>query len=698
MNLYAHDLSLLDFNYGFSDSIDDSFSLRRTMLNSSFAHRDEDFYYDHRRTMKLHDAATRNSTAPPTHRHDGTSPLPLGMDWSPPPRKWEGRDSVWPHDPHSGWSYCCVIPSWTSMPKSRGSDPVVFYRVQVGIQSPEGVTTVRGILRRYNDFLKLFTELKKAFPSKKIPLAPPKKLLPIKSQEHLEQRRCSLEDWMEKLLSDIDLSRSFQIATFLELEAAVRSSFNDIDKQSSDGDSSTSGAVPPFLSQENSDMASNYGDEMSSEKSELRMTPEGEGRVVATDQISESITNVKLLRLNGTEFIPEPVDSRASGHSQRLSTESIGSDSISDADLPGDPRNAYTSIDADLRIPRDVVATFPVNERNKLNRVLITLQQRLATAKADMEDLIARLNQESAVRQYLTTKVKDLEVELETTKQTCIENIQHTVFSEKEKFTQMQWDVEELQSKCMKLELQLKSEEEGKTRAESTKELIMDENKMLSQELDAVKEQLHNFRKHHEGLESKSKAELKLLVKEVKSLRKSQSELKEELSKQMKEKLKLERVVEKEKKKAELADAANEKLLHECEILRSRLDECSVSFLVEEEDKLVLDTSLPSDTMDLLTTSDNRIGLLLAEAQLLAQDMENLDESHTDKVNDNVNTLRKSEDKLRQILTDTLVDNAILRKQVNSVIRCALRTSSKDNDNEEDTTSRRSVLSKFLEN
>ena len=34
--------------------------------------------------------------------------------------------------------------------------------------------------------------------------------------------------------------------------------------------------------------------------------------------------------------------------------------------------------------------------------------------------------------------------------------------------------------------------------------------------------------------------------------------------------------------------------------------------LVEEEDKLVLDTS-SSDAIDLLTTSDNRIGLLLAE-------------------------------------------------------------------------------------
>lgn len=57
---------------------------------------------------------------------------------------------------------------------------------------------------------------------------------------------------------------------------------------------------------------------------------------------------------------------------------------------------------------------------------------------------------------------------------------------------------------------------------------------------------------------------------------------------------------------------ANTKLLHECAILQKRLRECSVNFLVEEEDKLNIDTS-PSDALDLLATSDNRIGLLLAE-------------------------------------------------------------------------------------
>jgi hypothetical protein len=73
------------------------------------------------------------------------------------------------------------------------------------------------------------------------------------------------------------------------------------------------------------------------------------------------------------------------------------------------------------------------------------------------------------------------------------------------------------------------------------------------------------------------------------------------------------RILQKEKQKMEQANTANAKLLHECGILRDRLQECSVNFLVEEEDKLTVDTSSPSDAIDLLTTSDNRIGLLLAE-------------------------------------------------------------------------------------
>jgi hypothetical protein len=46
-----------------------------------------------------------------------------------------------------------------------------------------------------------------------------------------------------------------------------------------------------------------------------------------------------------------------------------------------------------------------LDQRHKMNRVLLTMQRRLVTVKTDMEDLVSRLNQEIAVKDYLTTKV-----------------------------------------------------------------------------------------------------------------------------------------------------------------------------------------------------------------------------------------------------------------------------------------------------
>jgi len=62
----------------------------------------------------------------------------------------------------------------------------------------------------------------------------------------------------------------------------------------------------------------------------------------------------------------------------------------------------------------------------------------------------------------------------------------------------------------------------------------------------------------------------------------------------------------------EHASSFNEKLLRECAILQKRLQECSVNFSIEG-DKLLLDSPSPADAIDLLNTSNNRIGLLLAE-------------------------------------------------------------------------------------
>ncbi|XP_016649498.1 PREDICTED: uncharacterized protein LOC103328102 isoform X2 [Prunus mume] len=785
MNLYAHDLSLMDFNdFSFSDTFSDSFSRRRTPLYSepeTAPHHNDDDATDARGNND-NKSSIRRSRSPPKYRHDGTSPLPLGMDWSPPPRKWDGRDSVWPHNPPTGWSYCVTIPSWIFLPKSRGSDPVVFYRVQVGVQSREGITTTRGILRRFSDFLKLFSELKKAFPTKDLPPAPPKGFLRMKSQAQLEEFVSCSEDVLWRIgwksyYQTLIYQEMYWLQPFLSLK--LLPAFQEANQQISDVNSSTSGAAPSFLLQAHSDLSvvaasssitSDHGNDTPYDESEIGTPRHGDdnranpgmehstseqdlidsmamsvkfgmfnrnfvqaglerlsrrqfpGRSYASstdrDRVSENNSDARPLRMDGTEFFSEIEDCKRDGHARRLSTESFGSDlssvrvsetsNLGVANLFGDScldlaessEAPNTFVNSDLRFSRDSLVALPSDERHKLNRVLTTMQQRLATAKTDIEDLIARLNQEGAVRQFLTTKVKDLEVELETTRENCKENMQQTVLTEKERFTQMQWDMEELRRKCLDLELQLKSEQDAKVHSESTKISIIQENDMLLQELDASRLQLENLQKYHEEFEAKSKTDVKLLVKEVKFLRNSQSELKQELSRLLKEKLEVERILQKERRRIEGANTANAKLLHECEILRNRLQECSVNFLVEEEDKLILDTSSPSDAIDLLTTSDNRIGLLLAEAQLLAQDVENavmaVDEAHNIAGSD-----RTADDELRKMLTDQFVDSARLRMQVNSVIRCALNANIKaeeeDDEDGGDAYLRKTVLSKFLE-
>lgn len=50
-------------------------------------------------------------------------------------------------------------------------------------------------------------------------------------------------------------------------------------------------------------------------------------------------------------------------------------------------------------------------------------------------------------------------MDLETTRNNCKENMQQTVLIERERFTQTQWDVEELRRQCLDLELKLKHEQ-----------------------------------------------------------------------------------------------------------------------------------------------------------------------------------------------------------------------------------------------
>ncbi|KAG4136830.1 hypothetical protein ERO13_D07G033000v2 [Gossypium hirsutum] len=673
--------------------------------------------------------------SPPKHRHDGTSPLPLGMDWSPPPRKWNGRETVWPHDPQTGWSYSVTIPSWVVLPKARDSDPVVFYRVQVGLQSPEGVTTTRGVLRRFNDFLKLFTELKTAFPKKSLPPAPPKGLLRMKSRVLLEERRCSLEEWMTKLLSDFDLSRSVTVASFLELEAAARSAFQEVNKCSSEpnvaGNSTiSSNEIHPSSNTSHiagcSSVTSDYGSDTAYETSELgspRLGREnssdiGLGDLTLDEDLSGSIENfVKYGMSNideglsmgqtileqledfprhkthnrninktlekdtyngngsrasfhgtdGLELFSEPEPAKAAGHARKLSTESVGSD--------------VTSL-RDLQFSGATQIVLPLDQRHKMNRFLLTMQQGLFTAKTDMEDLIARLNQEIAVKGYLTTKVKDLEVELESTKQKSKENLQQALLIERERFTQMQWEMAELRRKLLEMELNLNPKQDEMQITETTNHSAAKEEDAMLQELNASKEQLNIISKQYEELETKSKAEIKVLVKEVKSLRKSEKELKQEVDQSLSKISEVEVQLEHERQISKHVRTAREKLLNECQLLHNRLLECNVNLSIVDDENLIKDSSLVEEALDLLTTSDDKITVLLAEVQLLVKE-DSSAIGDTDNVHDN-HYDNRIDDELRKIIADIFTENAKLRKQVNSQLQRRLKCDimSKNDDKE----------------
>ncbi|MBA0703517.1 hypothetical protein Golax_015836, partial [Gossypium laxum] len=691
-----------------------------------------------------------------------------------------GRETVWPHDPQTGWSYSVTIPSWVVLPKARDSDPVVvttivyaydrwgqFYRVQVGLQSPEGVTTTRGVLRRFNDFLKLFTELKTAFPKKSLPPAPPKGLLRMKSRVLLEERRCSLEEWMTKLLSDFDLSRSVTVASFLELEAAARSAFQEVNKCSSEpnvaGNSTiSSNEIHPSSNTSHiagcSSVTSDYGSDTAYETSELgspRLGREnssdiGLGDLTLDEDLSGSIENfVKYDMSNideglsmgqtileqledfprhkthnrninktlekdtyngngsrasfhgtdGLELFSEPEPAKAASHARKLSTESVGSDVTSlrgsdmcnfripnsSCDLPGTSEvlsTMGTLGKSDLQFSGATQIVLPLDQRHKMNRFLLTMQQGLFTAKTDMEDLIARLNQEIAVKGYLTTKVKDLEVELESTKQKSKENLQQALLIERERFTQMQWEMAELRHKLLEMELNLNPKQDEMQITETTNHSAAKEEDAMLQELNASKEQLNIISKQYEELETKSKAEIKVLVKEVKSLRKSEKELKQEVDQSLSKISEVEVQLEHERQISKHVRTAREKLLNECQLLHNRLLECNVNLSIVDDENLIKDSSLVEEALDLLTTSDDKITVLLAEVQLLAKE-DSSAIGDTDNVHDN-HYDNRIDDELRKIIADIFTDNAKLRKQVNSQLQHRLKCDimSKNDDKE----------------
>ncbi|KAK1394613.1 hypothetical protein POM88_013669 [Heracleum sosnowskyi] len=228
---------------------------------------------------------------------------------------------------------------------------------------------------------------------------------------------------------------------------------------------------------------------------------------------------------NTKELIAHPEHEKAFHHARNLSSESIGSDERSLKGSTSSNSGPNTLGNGSLNHPR--------------GPSLITMQRRLVTAKTDFEDLISRLNQEVAVKDYLTTKG-------------------------------------------------------DKAGNDSSKDFTTQGKNMLP-ELDAYKQQLVKLQTQHRELEAKSKADIKLLVKEVKSVGRVQA--------------------------------------------TAQVQECTIINLVDE-DKLVMGSTSSAVAFDLVA-SDNHISDLLSQV-FLCPFSAVLPQLLTEEVEDAASTTEKS--------------------------------------------------------
>ncbi|KAI5084426.1 hypothetical protein GOP47_0000595 [Adiantum capillus-veneris] len=707
------------------------------------------------------------------HRHDGTSPLPLGMDYSPAPSRWTGPNTSWPHDPRTGWSYCVMIPSWTMLSDAKTGDthlasPIVFYRVQVGIQSPQGVSTLRKVLRRFSDFLKLHASLKKAFPKKSLPLAPPKNsMLWMKANDtYLEERRLSLVDWLSKLFADIEISRSAPVAAFFELEASARaamamikeaqlstplfsdprfmtgaSSGTSVTSETEQGsDASCDLYVPEILSGtskagvdfEIDDLEESTGTGQQELLNRELDAIESDIKVNASDlQENFSFKDAKLTFGQKLRPVSSVVEEGRSGHERKLSIESIasemssarGSDISFAATGDGHSENSQWDIlensrsqnlnSFDAEMLKGVQAALPMDQRGNVRRLLANLNRRMINARADMEDLTTRLTQESIVKEFLSAKVRDLEGELDSTRRKSKETLHQALSMEQDNINNLQWELAEARASLVNADEQTRQQQEARALAEEKLKVVEMERDKANLEILELKSKLQNLHKEKEGAEIKTRNEMKILAREIKTLRKSQPELKEDLEVALKDKAKLEVLIQNETQKQEKRRAERTKFLHEVASLRKRLQECSIEFLAKQDDKTTVKNAVVRDVMDFLMTSDNRIGLLAAEVQLLAEEKDEdkaiyqsfgreglpngvLSSNSNSKVQDDE---LQSERAFRKLLSEIFMDNVQLYKVVNSMtLNAAVMDAKPDSSGQDVTPTKKniSMLSRFL--
>jgi len=152
-------------------------------------------------------------------------------------------------------------------------------------------------------------------------------------------------------------------------------------------------------------------------------------------------------------------------------------------------------------------------------------------------------------------------------------------------------------------------------------------------------------------LEARTHKEKKVLSKEIRSLRKQLEAAQIDSNEQA-------NIISAEERTAALGE-----IMHEVSVLRSRVHECTYEKLISEDSG--------GDPNELLSVSDNRLAVLLAEAQILIVGMDETAPaaSTTTAGAEAETTLMHTEREVRQTFADLLSDLINTRKSINSLLR-----------------------------
>jgi len=572
---------------------------------------------------------------------------------------------------------------------------VVFYLVQVGVQVGEGERSRLSVLRRFSDFRALHSALLQRHPPARVPTPPQKHSLQRvnHSPALIEERRVELEQWLWKLLADTELAHSTPLVRFLELAAARNATRipRELDRPTDPPrDTEQSGATRVIASPPAGRAAPNHtpraGDFYSpgdvyrrqgsgydsddslgsgsmsnlSEAGGLALrrhshtssshTLQPHSEAGADPALALSSLDATLSLAGDTVF---PGEAGSSGTDRVESSQDKRDGAGAEGARPQTPRGADMGAPSS---PGQHQLALPVEQRANVRRLLDSLRRRQQTACTDLEDVVACLQSEVAVKDLLAEKVGELEGELEQMRQAATEAMQSSQQLESERLTNLQWEMQELRTSSMLLQQQLQDEKDGESASRAQATELQQQVEEAVEGRRAAEAALASMQSKYEHLETQSKAEKKLLSKEVKTLRKTVAELKEQVSKaeawaeaEAAARAGVEEDYNHRSKNLESALPASsvDSMMKEVKALQGRLRECTL-------DKLAPDHGI-EEGIEMLGISDNRISCLLAEAQLLFQGEES-DSAHT----------------VRRGFADLLSENAQLRKAQNSLLRNAL--------------------------